>query len=91
MSSLGQHCQPQRYTAAAATPDSFAAAIMRPGVRDCKLFAVPADKMRAGIALTDEDRWPWLQALAAVIHDHVSRRGFDACNIQRCTILSTRV
>jgi len=33
----------------------------------------PADKMRAGIALTDQDRWPWLQALAAVIRDHVSR------------------
>lgn len=25
------------------------------------------EKMRAGIALTDEDRWPWLEALAAAL------------------------
>ncbi len=39
-------------------------------------LAVPllADKMRAGIPLTDEDRWPWLEALAAVIREHLCRR-----------------
>lgn len=29
------------------------------------------DKMRAGIALTDQDRWPWLAALNAHIRDRV--------------------
>mmetsp|Transcript_38663 Transcript_38663/g.86005 ORF Transcript_38663/g.86005 Transcript_38663/m.86005 type:complete len:280 (+) Transcript_38663:169-1008(+) len=32
------------------------------------------DKMRCGVPLTDEDRAPWLCALAAVIQDHVRRR-----------------
>jgi len=29
--------------------------------------AANVDKMRSGIALTDEDRWPWLDAIAAWI------------------------
>jgi hypothetical protein len=32
-----------------------------------------AGKMRAGISLTDEDRLPWLQDLAAVLRKHVDR------------------
>src|SRR6185436_6848465 len=27
------------------------------------------EKMSAGIPLTDEDRWPWLDAIGAAIHD----------------------
>jgi carbohydrate kinase (thermoresistant glucokinase family) len=30
-------------------------------------------RMRAGIALTDEDRWPWLRAIAAWIDEALSR------------------
>jgi gluconokinase len=29
-------------------------------------------KMRAGIPLTDEDRWPWLEAVAAEMDAHIS-------------------
>ena len=36
--------------------------------------AANVDKMRSGIALTDEDRWPWLDAIAAWI---------DAKRVQR--------
>ena len=32
-----------------------------------------ADKMHSGIPLQDEDRWPWLQTLADIIYNHVSR------------------
>ena len=28
------------------------------------------EKMRAGIPLTDADRWPWLEAVAAELEDH---------------------
>ena len=31
------------------------------------------EKMRAGIPLTDEDRWPWLAAMAAWIESHRGR------------------
>ena len=37
------------------------------------------DKMHAGIALTDEDRWPWLDAIAAWIDD-TRRAGRHGCN-----------
>ena len=30
-------------------------------------------KMRAGIPLTDEDRWPWLQAIAAWMDERITR------------------
>ena len=33
------------------------------------------EKMRAGIALNDEDRWPWLERLAAALHDAADRKG----------------
>jgi len=36
--------------------------------------AANVDKMHSGIALTDEDRWPWLDAVAAWI-DHCRRSG----------------
>ncbi|HHY49450.1 MAG TPA: gluconokinase, partial [Alphaproteobacteria bacterium] len=31
------------------------------------------EKMRAGIALVDEDRWPWLERLAAALHEAAER------------------
>jgi gluconokinase len=39
--------------------------------RDADSFHPKAniDKMSAGIALTDEDRWPWLDAIGAALHD----------------------
>ena len=39
------------------------------------------DKMHAGIPLTDEDRWPWLAAIAAWIDQtrHSGRHGVVAC------------
>jgi gluconokinase len=40
------------------------------------------DKMHAGIPLTDEDRWPWLNAIAAWIDDtrRAGRHGVIACS-----------
>jgi gluconokinase len=40
------------------------------------------DKMHAGIALTDEDRWPWLDAIAAWTDDtrRAGRHGVIACS-----------
>ncbi|MCU0802565.1 MAG: gluconokinase [Rhodobacteraceae bacterium] len=31
--------------------------------------AANVDKMRAGVALTDDDRWPWLDRVASVLAD----------------------
>lgn len=31
------------------------------------------DKMHAGTPLTDDDRWPWLDVIAAWIRDHLDR------------------
>jgi len=31
------------------------------------------EKMRAGIPLTDEDRWPWLRAIGAWMDEHIAR------------------
>jgi gluconokinase len=42
------------------------------------------EKMRAGIPLTDEDRWPWLRRLADWIGEH-ERAG--ACCIVTCSAL----
>jgi gluconokinase len=44
--------------------------------------AANVDKMHAGIALTDEDRWPWLHAIAAWIGEmrHADRHGVLACS-----------
>jgi gluconokinase len=40
--------------------------------RDADSFHPPANiaKMSGGFALTDEDRWPWLDAIAAWIDEH---------------------
>ena len=47
-------------------------------------FHPPAnkDKMRAGIPLVDEDRWPWLQALAKALHAAAEPKGVSvgACS-----------
>ena len=52
--------------------------------RDGDSFHSPANvaKMHAGIPLTDEDRWPWLAAIAAWIAEHRSngQRGIVACS-----------
>jgi gluconokinase len=39
-------------------------------------------KMRAGVPLTDEDRWPWLAAVAAVMDDDIAagRSAVIACS-----------
>jgi gluconokinase len=51
---------------------------------DADAFHSPASlqKMRSGIPLTDEDRWPWLHAIAAWIDETRSagRRGIVACS-----------
>ena len=39
--------------------------------------AVNVEKMRAGIPLTDADRWPWLRAIAAWMDERIAR-GEDA-------------
>jgi gluconokinase len=43
------------------------------------------DKMRRGIPLTDEDRWPWLEALARWIGEHESagRSSVATCSALR--------
>ncbi|HEY4199936.1 MAG TPA: gluconokinase [Devosiaceae bacterium] len=40
------------------------------------------EKMRAGIPLTDEDRWPWLASLATGLHDATGHKGIaiGACS-----------
>jgi carbohydrate kinase (thermoresistant glucokinase family) len=40
------------------------------------------DKMRAGIPLTDDDRWPWLSTLAHALHDAAESKGvaIGACS-----------
>jgi gluconokinase len=35
--------------------------------------AANVEKMRAGIPLTDEDRWPWLRAVAAWMDERIAR------------------
>jgi gluconokinase len=40
-------------------------------------FHPPAnkEKMRAGIPLTDEDRWPWLESLSLALHEAAEAKG----------------
>ncbi len=54
--------------------------------RDADSFHPSANvaKMSAGIALTDEDRWPWLAAIAAWIDE---RRSSGAPGIVSCSAL----
>jgi carbohydrate kinase (thermoresistant glucokinase family) len=56
---------------------------------DADSFHPPAnvDKMRKGIALTDEDRWPWLRAIAAWID---KTRAAGACGVVGCSALKRR-
>ena len=51
---------------------------------DADQFHPPAniEKMRKGIALTDEDRWPWLEAMAAWI-DETTRMGTASSRVPR--------
>jgi gluconokinase len=49
--------------------------------------AANVEKMRRGIALTDEDREPWVRAVSRAIHDHVAR-GQDA--VLACSALRKR-
>jgi gluconokinase len=49
--------------------------------------AANVDKMHSGIPLTDEDRWPWLHAIAAWI-DHNRRLG--AHGVIACSALKRR-
>ncbi len=37
--------------------------------------AANKEKMRAGIPLGDDDRWPWLSTLAAALHDAAAQKG----------------
>lgn len=45
-------------------------------------FHPPANiaKMSAGMPLTDEDRWPWLDALAGWIAEHTGTGGVVTCS-----------
>lgn len=56
---------------------------------DADDFHPPAnvEKMRAGTPLTDADRWPWLDALAAVLRDATAGRGNS---VVACSALARR-
>ena len=56
---------------------------------DADDFHPPAnvEKMRAGTPLVDADRWPWLDALAAVLRDAVTGRGTA---VLACSALARR-
>jgi len=57
--------------------------------RDADSFHPPANiaKMSSGAALTDEDRWPWLRAIAAWIGEH--RAAGTTC-VVTCSALKRR-
>jgi gluconokinase len=48
---------------------------------------VNVEKMRNGIALTDEDRWPWLESLAVALHEAADKKGASvgACSALKRT------
>lgn len=56
---------------------------------DADSFHPPAnvEKMRKGIPLTDDDRWPWLRAIAAWID---KKRAAGACWVVGCSALKRR-
>jgi len=56
---------------------------------DADDFHPPAnvDKMRSGTPLVDADRWPWLDALAAVLQDAAAGRGNT---VLACSALARR-
>lgn len=41
------------------------------------------DKMSRGIPLTDDDRWPWLDAIGAWLHDRAGAGGVVSCSALR--------
>lgn len=41
------------------------------------------DKMSKGTPLTDEDRWPWLDAIGAWLRDHTESGGVVSCSALR--------
>jgi len=47
--------------------------------------AANKEKMRSGIPLTDEDRWPWLETLAGALHEAAHQKGVavGACSALR--------
>ncbi|DBA80205.1 hypothetical protein WJX79_010182 [Trebouxia sp. C0005] len=45
------------------------------------------DKMHSGIPLQDADRWPWLQTLANIIHQHIIR---DELAVVACSALKQK-
>ncbi|KAL3160042.1 hypothetical protein ABBQ38_009761 [Trebouxia sp. C0009 RCD-2024] len=45
------------------------------------------DKMHSGIPLQDEDRWPWLDVLADIIHQHIIR---DELAVVACSALKQK-
>lgn len=57
--------------------------------RDGDSFHPPENvaKMKAGFALTDEDRWPWLDAIRACLDD-ICRRGESA--VVACSALKAQ-
>jgi gluconokinase len=56
---------------------------------DADSFHPPAnvEKMQKGIPLTDDDRWPWLRAIAAWID---KKRAAGACGAVGCSALKRR-
>lgn len=40
-------------------------------------------KMKSGVPLTDEDRWPWLRALGAWLAEHETPGGVASCSALR--------
>lgn len=62
---------------------------MRWGFLDADDFHSPAnvEKMRSGTPLTDADRWPWLDALAAALGDATAGRGNT---VLACSALARR-
>ena len=65
------------------------AARLRCDFRDADSFHPPANiaKMKNGVPLTDEDRWPWLAAIASWIAE---RRSADRIGVVTCSALKRR-
>jgi gluconokinase len=68
------------------TTGEMLAARLGCGFADADSFHSQAnkDKMHKGIALTDEDRWPWLRAIRASIEENLAK---DATEVYACSAL----